>query len=483
MSRLKNTGSSGTLVYMSPEQLRGKDVGKESDIYSLGATLYELMAGNPPFYKGDVYSQIVNEKPEPIEGVSQQMNVILMICLEKKKDLRFTDCSEFQISFNKSINQINLEQETRKKKLNNDYSSDKILGEKNQKFVKRNNRKRYQLIGGISFTIIIFCATILIWFLNNAKNKSHVKDLIKKTENSIVNKNIVSPPHDNAIYYLNKLKQLNPNNTIISNIEREISNYYKFKGDTAVKFGNFPDALIYYVKGQTLDPKDSRLNNLVSHIKDTITKQKVAYETTNNYVANTHSLVIRPTKMNVLYIGLNNPVSITSPGISNENIYPAISTGTMVRNGSIWEVRINKQVKVSDHMIYISATADIHGKRVTLGKAPFKVKYVPDPIAEIAGQTNGTIDKNIFLAAGAIIPDMKNFEYDIYFRVTSYTFATLLNGVWIPKNVIGHHFTPEIIKLIKYAQPNQKFFFENIVAKGPDGTIRTLNPIYLEINN
>jgi len=64
MSRLENTGSSGTLVYMSPEQIRGKDVGKESDIYSLGATLYELLNSNPPFYRGDITYQIINKQPE-----------------------------------------------------------------------------------------------------------------------------------------------------------------------------------------------------------------------------------------------------------------------------------------------------------------------------------------------------------------------------------------------------------------------------------
>jgi formylglycine-generating enzyme required for sulfatase activity len=97
MSRLKNTGSSGTLVYMSPEQLRGKDVGKEADIYSLGATMYELLTGHPPFYQGDITYQIINEKPEAIPGVSEQMNRIVLKCLEKDHKSRFASCEAMKV--------------------------------------------------------------------------------------------------------------------------------------------------------------------------------------------------------------------------------------------------------------------------------------------------------------------------------------------------------------------------------------------------
>ncbi len=89
MSRIQNTSSSGTLVYMSPEQLLGKDVGKESDIYSFGAMLYELLSGHPPFYKGDINYQILNEQPEQLKNVSKKMNNMLMKCLEKEYKNRF----------------------------------------------------------------------------------------------------------------------------------------------------------------------------------------------------------------------------------------------------------------------------------------------------------------------------------------------------------------------------------------------------------
>src|SRR5213082_3474344 len=49
---------SGTLVYMSPQQLDGKAGTHLDDVYSLGATLYELLTSKPPFYSGNLDKQI-----------------------------------------------------------------------------------------------------------------------------------------------------------------------------------------------------------------------------------------------------------------------------------------------------------------------------------------------------------------------------------------------------------------------------------------
>ncbi|MDB6147778.1 MAG: pknB, partial [Spartobacteria bacterium] len=59
MSRLTmEQGRSGTLVYMSPQQLAGERGSHLDDIYSLGATLYDLLRVKPPFYSGNVDRQI-----------------------------------------------------------------------------------------------------------------------------------------------------------------------------------------------------------------------------------------------------------------------------------------------------------------------------------------------------------------------------------------------------------------------------------------
>ncbi len=95
MSRLglmENT--SGTLLYMSPEQIRGKGIDTRTDLYSLGATLYELLSGNPPFVGPTARYQILEEAPEPIDGISEEINAIILRLLEKDKEKRFQSAEE-----------------------------------------------------------------------------------------------------------------------------------------------------------------------------------------------------------------------------------------------------------------------------------------------------------------------------------------------------------------------------------------------------
>jgi serine/threonine protein kinase/Tfp pilus assembly protein PilF len=59
-------GRSGTLVYMSPQQLNGERSTHLDDIYSLGATIYELLTSKPPFYSGNIDRQICERIPPSI---------------------------------------------------------------------------------------------------------------------------------------------------------------------------------------------------------------------------------------------------------------------------------------------------------------------------------------------------------------------------------------------------------------------------------
>src|SRR5438874_2991408 len=69
-------GRSGTLVYMGPQQLEGKRGTHLDDIYSLGATLYDLLTSRPPFYSGNIDYQIREKIPPSMSQRRQELEIV-----------------------------------------------------------------------------------------------------------------------------------------------------------------------------------------------------------------------------------------------------------------------------------------------------------------------------------------------------------------------------------------------------------------------
>lgn len=188
---------------------------------------------------------------------------------------------------------------------------------------------------------------------------------------------------------------------------------------------------------------------------------------------------IAATKMNVFYIGVDNPVSISAPGVPADKLKPSISGGggSISKKGNEWIVRVKQPGTCR-----VIVNADVQGGTKKMGEMEFRVKRIPNPVPYVGGKTGSdNISLAQLKATSGIIAKMENFDFEVSVTVNSFLFSTVVNGVLIEEPVTGNRFNSKVESLINQAKRNQKVYFEKIMVRMPDGTVRELPPISLKI--
>lgn len=185
------------------------------------------------------------------------------------------------------------------------------------------------------------------------------------------------------------------------------------------------------------------------------------------------SVVISPTKMNVLYRGVDNPLEISVPGVDPSNL---IVSGTGVKksgNGYIADVTRNKGGELK-----ISVSVKDGDKTTNMGSKLFRVKNLPDAAGSIFGKTDGLMSANLIKKA-KVEAKFNNFDFELPLKVTSFQ---IIVPPFAPIDCKGNTLSSNARAALDKAKPGTPVIIRNIKATTGKGIKPKVAPITIDLN-
>ena len=194
------------------------------------------------------------------------------------------------------------------------------------------------------------------------------------------------------------------------------------------------------------------------------------------------ALVVSPTKMNVFYRGLPNPVEVSVPGVPGDRLDVRISGDNKIKKQPDGSYVVDPG-KAKDAKISVSATMP-DGTKKSLPPRDFRVKRIPDPVPSFAGKapSDRTISKNTLLGAPGVAAKMVNFDFDVKVIVKSFSISVSRDGTLVERKSNSNRLTDNMKELLSRVTRGNVIYIEDIVVKMPDGTERQLATMKLKVS-
>jgi gliding motility-associated protein GldM len=200
------------------------------------------------------------------------------------------------------------------------------------------------------------------------------------------------------------------------------------------------------------------------------------YPITGSYMVAKPSAVVSPDKMNVLYIGIANPLSVSAPGVPKESIKVSMSGGSVSGSNGHYTANVSSPGTIAK----VTVLGD---KGMVLGTSEFRVKRIPDPKAMFAGKSGGKTSAANIRAQDRLFAKLDNFEFDAKFNVTRFNLIIIKpRQDAITLTTTGGELSGAMRSAMNSVTPGTTVVFQDIIAVGPDGTQRGLDPIIISAN-
>jgi gliding motility-associated protein GldM len=196
-----------------------------------------------------------------------------------------------------------------------------------------------------------------------------------------------------------------------------------------------------------------------------------SYKFNQEYMVAKPAMSVSPTKMNVFYIGVENPVDITVAGAAPTDVVATLSggVGTITNSGQgHFIVKVTKGD--ANQMMDVNVAIKSKNSTKAMGKMSFRIRKVPDPLSKYAGIVgDGKVKKAELVAAAGVVASLDNFPFDLKFPVVSWTMSVSINGAYVDYSAQGPGATQQMRDLLAKVKPGQKVLIEDVKVQKPEG--------------
>lgn len=211
-------------------------------------------------------------------------------------------------------------------------------------------------------------------------------------------------------------------------------------------------------------------------VTNPLTQETKTYEKEFEYEVGKRSVTVSADKMNVFYVGVDNPVSVVAAGVSSNKL-------NVTGNGGI-------NLKKTGNGKYIvtssnpgEATINVSGGGLESTNFAFRVKRIPDPIARLGNINSGSVGTGEFKAQGGVAAWLDGFDFDARCNIEGFIMTRVAkrsDPVDAPNK--GARFGSQADRLKNMATPGDIYYFENIKARCPgDKAARKINSLVFKI--
>jgi len=207
-----------------------------------------------------------------------------------------------------------------------------------------------------------------------------------------------------------------------------------------------------------------------------------------SYAVGEPNVIVSPTAMNVMYMGIPNPIDVSVPGVSPDKIRIRVVNGAFttekVKNSKgesfkgSWAVKPN----AVGQNVQVIVTADMSGKPMQFAPYEFRVKPIPPPIAVFGQKSTGSIPRATAAAQQGVYAVLPDFDFDLTYTVTGFTVLYSDNRGDFEEVSTSSNLTSKQKDLISRLTRGKNLIIKDIKALGPDGKVKELSPVILKID-